>query len=177
MDSVSFDIRTTMRGSTASKCCTDKERHLAHTKSTVRKGTETRQRLRVLIIKTSSPGIRRCLLKTGSSSTTLLLLFSVIGLTETWLKSYITPTQVNIPDYNVYRANRSVRTFNDSVFQIVKLVVLMIQQRWRVVAFPIQVSVQWPFISTLPRVFECTRHQNVRTHHVIARDAWWMCPW
>ena len=30
-----------------------------------------------------------------------------MAITETWLKGYITDSQVNIPDYNVYRADRS----------------------------------------------------------------------
>ena len=32
-----------------------------------------------------------------------------MSITETWLKGYITDSQVKIPDYNVYRADRSVR--------------------------------------------------------------------
>ena len=41
-----------------------------------------------------------------------------ISITETWLKSYITKAQVNIPNYNVFRADRKLRTRGGSLLYI-----------------------------------------------------------
>ena len=41
-----------------------------------------------------------------------------IALTETWLKPYITDAQINIPQYNVFRADRLTRSHGGSLLYV-----------------------------------------------------------